>query len=604
MPLACRRANPDCPRGTVPEVVNGCFTDICVSWDDCRAEGPAEVLCGGLLGAVCPEDFYCQYPIEAMCGAGDMQGVCAPFDPNMACTRELFWVCGCDGQSYGNECEAGKAGTSVASVGQCGSEPSICGTRGAGPCDEGEYCNHPIGANCGRSDAPGVCTPFDPTMACTREYFPICGCDGVTYSNPCHADVAGISVDFEGPCEDEGVACTQDGNQCERNEVCFFPDGASCGENGAQGICEVIPDVVCDTQREPVCGCDGMTYSNECVARQQGVSVERLGECSSQCQDDADCAPGGWCRADGAGGMVCTPFQSEGESCGGFTQAQFYTRCAHDLFCYNDEPLLADAPGTCQPLCMSDNDCAGMMTCNITSDGNPDGPCLSSCAPGDPCPDVCYGHCAPTGQQCGGFLGLPCPGGQTCNDAPNDGCDPNNGGADCPGICGDSDDTQCAPGACGPAPRLMQCANGEVPTLDCTMNEAGVCGWEVDDSLCFDEPADCGRDACGDMGWCSTDGGGLPICVPYAQEGDNCGGGLPPGFGNVCNPATHHCAPPAVQHLGAQGTCAAFCISDNECEGRNVTCIVNPPCLSPEGNNLAVCYGYCSSPITVPPREP
>ncbi len=36
---------------------------------------------------------------------------------------------------------------------------------------------------------------------------------------------------------------------------------------------------------------------------------------------------------------------------------------------------------------------------------------------------------------CGGLGGIQCPSGQTCVDDPNDSCDPQNGGADCGGIC-------------------------------------------------------------------------------------------------------------------------------------------------------------------------
>jgi len=39
------------------------------------------------------------------------------------------------------------------------------------------------------------------------------------------------------------------------------------------------------------------------------------------------------------------------------------------------------------------------------------------------------------GQFCGGFAGIACPEGYTCVDDPNDSCDPNQGGADCGGIC-------------------------------------------------------------------------------------------------------------------------------------------------------------------------
>ena len=42
----------------------------------------------------------------------------------------------------------------------------------------------------------------------------------------------------------------------------------------------------------------------------------------------------------------------------------------------------------------------------------------------------------PTGKpMCGGFAGLECPDGLTCIDFPGDGCSPDKGGADCPGMC-------------------------------------------------------------------------------------------------------------------------------------------------------------------------
>lgn len=39
------------------------------------------------------------------------------------------------------------------------------------------------------------------------------------------------------------------------------------------------------------------------------------------------------------------------------------------------------------------------------------------------------------GEFCGGIAGIPCAQGFTCVDDPNDTCDPNQGGADCGGIC-------------------------------------------------------------------------------------------------------------------------------------------------------------------------
>ncbi|HYV91785.1 MAG TPA: Kazal-type serine protease inhibitor domain-containing protein [Chitinophagales bacterium] len=44
---------------------------------------------------------------------------------------------------------------------------------------------------------------IDSTRACTREYNPVCGCDSVTYSNPCEAEKAGVTHYRMGECSRE-----------------------------------------------------------------------------------------------------------------------------------------------------------------------------------------------------------------------------------------------------------------------------------------------------------------------------------------------------------------------------------------------------------------
>lgn len=82
-----------------------------------------------------------------------------------------------------------------------GETGGMCGGIAGFQCGaEGDYCAMEPGACKKIADAAGVCKA-QPKF-CTREYRPVCGCDGETYPNACDAAYNGVSVAYEGVCVD------------------------------------------------------------------------------------------------------------------------------------------------------------------------------------------------------------------------------------------------------------------------------------------------------------------------------------------------------------------------------------------------------------------
>ncbi len=202
------------------------------------------------------------------------------------------------------------------------------------------------------------------------------------------------------------------------------------GKADLAGSCKASSGtLLCGGKSQKKCWCDSACVQyGDCCA---DFATTCGGGGAESCESTADCPQGQFCSSPGGCGtpgsckpiptdVVCTAVVQAYCGCDGVTQHStsgcIYDRYAHVGECQSGTTScggFANLPCAAGQICVDDS--------------------TDSCDPqngGADCPGVCV-----TKKSCGGFAGLPCPSGNVCLDDPADNCDPQNGGADCPGVC-------------------------------------------------------------------------------------------------------------------------------------------------------------------------
>ncbi len=352
-------------------------------------------------GDTCVTDEDC---IEGtMCVAG----VCSA-NTDCNCTGIYDPVCGVNGVTYANECEASCIGVAIAYIGDCSDpanlicEPVCISASGTeawnfpctgdvvfdsclgcyASCDQAETRQEGWYAHCIIDDIGEETITLIQyadcvlNCGCPDTWEPVCSLDGVTYPNLCELDCADAMFGYEGECE-EGIFGCLENSDCPTGEICMLDNLEGCSEDDygsspeCTGFCIEYPDVndmpctanadcpagyacvegYCQVSWSAddciITGRHGEICANEEVTTQSAYSDEFACYGLSECTllETGEC---GWLETPDF--LECLSFtgRTECDSDGQCTSGQY---CSAEGFC---QTMDCQCPGIVMPICLPD----------------------------------------------------------------------------------------------------------------------------------------------------------------------------------------------------------------------------------------------------------
>jgi hypothetical protein len=182
-------------------------------------------------------------------GSGGQSTVCAKIE------------CNADFPCYYNgydkpKCVVGDPNS--AAIGEDVGCEEVCGT----PCCSGSSCKTttspcPTGTVCAYPNANSTAECVSTSRAC-----------GGFLGNTC------ASTEY---CEYFGEPCADGSSSCRTG----LPGACLYVNSGATGVCHALPsESACSSFTQPICGCDGVTYKNDCARRAASAAYAHSGACS------------------------------------------------------------------------------------------------------------------------------------------------------------------------------------------------------------------------------------------------------------------------------------------------------------------------------------